>query len=364
MNRRAALGIAGACATGSVALTALLSLLLVGRCSLPPFGHSAALTPPRPSASATPTPIVAPAATPTLTPTPTPAATPTPAPNPTPLPALVITSVPVHAGEVGAAYSPVTLVASGGKPPYTWSTNPGALPPGLSLSSAGVVSGTPTAAGSYTPSFRVDDSASGAAGFAAPIPINPALAASSTCVNTCSVEQLCQNICGLFGSQAGGTAPFQYQVTAGALPPGTSLNGLSLAGTFTTVSAAAPFKFVVTITDAFQEQAQVTALFNVFPHITLFPQNPYKGSSRGGTNVSVPFGGGAGTPSPTLSGSLPKGLTATITGSSVALSIPAGFVAPAGTYNFTLTLTDQSPCGPAAGTNCSNSAAITFVIGP
>jgi len=120
---------------------------------------------------------------------------------------------------------------------------------------------------------------------------------------------------------------------------------------------------VVTITDAFQEQAQVTALFNVFPHITLFPQSPYLVSSRKGTNVGVPFSGGAGTPSPTLSGSLPKGLTATITGSNVALSIPAG-VAPAGTYNFTLTLTDQSPCGPAAGTNCSNSAAITFVIGP
>jgi large repetitive protein len=368
MNRRAVLGITGAGATGAVALVVLVLLLFVGRCSLPPFGRSATVTSPRPTASAPVTPLITPTTAPTPTagptPTPSPIPTPTPAPTSTPLPPLYITSLPVHTGEVGAAYSPVTLVASGGKPPYTWSTNPGALPPGLSLSSAGVVSGTPTAAGSYTPSFRVDDSVGGAAGFAAPIAINPALTATGSCVNPCSVEQSCQNICGLFGSQAGGTAPFQYQVSAGALPPGTSLNGLSLAGTFTTISATAPFKFVVTITDAFQEQAQITALFNVFPHVTLFPKNPYVGSSRAGTNQSVPFSGGAGALTPTLSGSPPKGLTATISGTNVALSIPAGFVAPAGTYNFTLTLTDQSPCGPAAGTSCASSAAITLQIGP
>ncbi|HEY8643183.1 MAG TPA: putative Ig domain-containing protein, partial [Candidatus Dormibacteraeota bacterium] len=204
--------------------------------------------------------------------------------------------------------------------------------------------------------------AGGAAGFAAPIAINPALTANGSCVNPCSVEQSCQNVCGLFGSQAGGTAPFQYQVTAGALPPGTSLNGLSLAGTFTTISAAAPFKFVVTITDAFQEQVQVTALFNVFPHITLTPSaNPYPGSAAGGTTASVPFTGGAGTPTPSLSGTLPNGLTATVKGNTVTLSIPQGSAKP-GTYTFSLTLTDQSPCGPTAGTTCSSSALITLQI--
>jgi RHS repeat-associated protein len=49
-------------------------------------------------------------------------------------------------GTVGQAYS-VPLEATGGSPPYTWSLTGSALPAGLSLSSTGVISGTPTSAG-------------------------------------------------------------------------------------------------------------------------------------------------------------------------------------------------------------------------
>ena len=41
----------------------------------------------------------------------------------------------------------VTLAASGGVSPYTWSLASGALPAGVSLTSAGVLSGAPTTAG-------------------------------------------------------------------------------------------------------------------------------------------------------------------------------------------------------------------------
>ena len=52
-------------------------------------------------------------------------------------------------GTVGMLYN--TLVdATGSKKPYTWSVVPGTLPPGLSLSNTGVVSGIPTVAGNYT----------------------------------------------------------------------------------------------------------------------------------------------------------------------------------------------------------------------
>ncbi|MGB9420278.1 MAG: hypothetical protein WBR14_05160 [Candidatus Acidiferrum sp.] len=71
---------------------------------------------------------------------------------------LSITTASLPNGNVGTAYS-VTLTATGGKSPYSWSlTSGGALPPGLSISSAGVISGTPTTAGAYGPYvFTVTD---------------------------------------------------------------------------------------------------------------------------------------------------------------------------------------------------------------
>lgn len=63
-----------------------------------------------------------------------------------------ITTTSLTAGTTGTAYN-ATLKVGSGTAPYSWSVSSGSLPAGLSLSSAGVISGTPTAAG--TPSFSV-----------------------------------------------------------------------------------------------------------------------------------------------------------------------------------------------------------------
>jgi hypothetical protein len=54
-------------------------------------------------------------------------------------------------GMVGVPYG-AQLDVSGGQQPYTWQIAQGSapLPPGLSLSSSGVISGTPTTAGTFT----------------------------------------------------------------------------------------------------------------------------------------------------------------------------------------------------------------------
>src|SRR2546425_2376591 len=71
--------------------------------------------------------------------------------------ALSITTTSLPSGTVGVAYS-TTLSATGGTPPYTWSLTTGSLPPGLALSTSGTISGTPTAAGSYTFTIQASDS--------------------------------------------------------------------------------------------------------------------------------------------------------------------------------------------------------------
>ena len=57
-----------------------------------------------------------------------------------------------------AANPNVTLSALGGQPPYTWSLTEGVLPDGLSLSTDGVISGTPTRGGTFYFTIQMNDS--------------------------------------------------------------------------------------------------------------------------------------------------------------------------------------------------------------
>ena len=70
--------------------------------------------------------------------------------------ALSITSTSLPAGTVAQAYS-TTLAATGGTAPYTWTLASGTLPTGLTLSSAGQISGTPSAAATFTFTVQVAD---------------------------------------------------------------------------------------------------------------------------------------------------------------------------------------------------------------
>ena len=87
--------------------------------------------PPAPAPEPTPQPV-----------SPPPTATP---PPPTPAPLSVATAV-LPSATAGSPYS-AALTATGGTAPYSWSVVAGALPPGLSLSPTGFISGTPTSSG-------------------------------------------------------------------------------------------------------------------------------------------------------------------------------------------------------------------------
>jgi hypothetical protein len=79
--------------------------------------------------------------------------------------ALLFIQVPnggaLPAAVVGTSYT-ATLTAAGGKPPLTWVLAPGSvLPTGLTLSTGGVISGTPTGSGNFNFSVNVSDSTAG-----------------------------------------------------------------------------------------------------------------------------------------------------------------------------------------------------------
>ena len=166
--------------------------------------------------------LSSPAASPSALPT-----TSTPAAN-----GLAVTSIPTHNGEVGVIYLAVTLQASGGTPPYNWSAT--GMPPGLSVSTAGVVTGNNTTAGKYSFTAQVTDSTGATATGTKSMTVFPPLTVTSPCAQACYVGMGCTT-CGRFGSVSGGAGPYHFTLAGGAVPTGMTLNGFALQGPFPTV---------------------------------------------------------------------------------------------------------------------------------
>jgi Bacterial Ig-like domain (group 3)/Putative Ig domain len=83
-------------------------------------------------------------------------------------------------GQIGSAYSD-TLTVNGGTGPYTWSVSSGSLPAGITLgSSSGVLSGTPTAAGTSSFTVKVTDANNQTATHAASLVITPSVALTTS----------------------------------------------------------------------------------------------------------------------------------------------------------------------------------------
>jgi hypothetical protein len=149
----------------------------------------------------------------------------------------------------GASYS-VTMTGSGGVTPYNWTIFSGALPQGLSMTTAGVISGTPTATGQFTFTVRLKDATNATVNRDFTINVVPIFRITSLSVWGGIQGQPHSQIL----TTADGTNPITWSVTSGTLPPGISLvsNTGELTGTPTTTGT---YTFTIQAADGFARLA-------------------------------------------------------------------------------------------------------------
>ncbi|MCC3255200.1 putative Ig domain-containing protein [Xanthomonas campestris pv. armoraciae] len=274
---------------------------------------------------------------------------------------LPATSLP--AGTAGQAYSGALNPATGGIAPYTYAVTAGALPAGITLNgSSGALTGTPGSVGSFAFSVTATDSTSstpsqGTRGYILNIAAPPIMVAPSTLPAATRGTAYSQTL-----SASGGTAPYTYALASGALPAGLTLasNG-TLSGTATVEGS---FNFTVTATDAGSFTAnQAYSLTVAAPNLVLPASSLPAGTAGQAYSASItPATGGTAPYSYALTaGALPAGVVV-----DVATGGLSGTPTVAGTFNFTLTVSDSTP-SPAAQASRSYTltiAAPVIVVAP
>lgn len=162
----------------------------------------------------------------------------------------------------------------------------------MTLGNDGSVSGTPASAGNFSFTIQVKDAGDSTASVPGTLTIAPPLTSGliAACAQYCNVELGCDSTCGAFGQQNGGSGPFTYALVGGQLPSGTSLNGLSLKGTFT--GQPGWLQFTVQITDALGGTAAISPKFWMYQHIAWSGTYHCNGNYLTACQVQLPYFGG------------------------------------------------------------------------
>lgn len=171
------------------------------------------------------------------------------------IPAVSISTASLPGGTEGTLYS-TSLAAAGGTAPYVWSLVAGSLDPGLSLTSGGVISGTPTTAIVYAPTFQVTDALGYSAQRALSLTIatNLAITTSSPLPSASQSSAYSQSV-----AASGGTAPYVWSLVSST---GVNSWNVSAAGLITgTPGTAETDTLTIKVTDAVS--STVTKVFSL-----------------------------------------------------------------------------------------------------
>ncbi|MBB5476092.1 beta strand repeat-containing protein [Micromonospora parathelypteridis] len=253
------------------------------------------------------------------------------------------------AGQVSVPYSN-QLTVNGGTAPFAWSISAGSLPPGVTINaSTGLLSGTPTTAGTFDFTVRVLDASSQAATQAlsiviAPLPTLTFPPPPQGQVGIAYSDQLTVN---------GGTGPFVWSVSAGSLPPGVTLNASTglLSGTPT---LGGNFSFTVRVVDSFGQAATRTVALGITasPTLTFPPPPPGQVGVPYSTQLTV-NGGTAPFVWSVSAGTLPPGLTL-----NPSTGLLSGTPTTEGSSSFTVRVVD------AAGQQATAPVTLVITTGP
>ena len=178
---------------------------------------------------------------------------------PVPVLPLVIGPAALPAAVINTPYS-ATFTSVGGVGPFTWALASGTLPPGLTISASGVISGTPTVLGTTTFKVQVTDSQTPTAAVdvaSKSVTVNSPLAITTSSLTGGSVNV--PYTASLAAS--GGVPPYTWSLTSGSLPTGLTLSSSGfISGTPTTQGTST---FTVQVSDSQATPATATATLSL-----------------------------------------------------------------------------------------------------